>query len=318
MSRTAVVTGAAGFLGQHVVQDLLGTGQHVVAVDRRPCPQQLMGRPGVEYLEADLCAADDAVADALRGADAVIHLAACPGVRDARPGIELRRHRDNVVASRVVLDATPVTTPLVVTSSSSVYGGSEAGRPCREEHRLRPRGGYAASKVLVEELCARRRDSGGSVTVARPFTVAGEGQRPDMAVSLWLEAARAGRPLRLFGSPACTRDVTDVRDAARVLVALAGRDAGGTVNVGTGQAHTLRELADAVCAAVGRQVPRVVLPATEEEVRHTLADTSRLRSLLGSVPVTDLPALVARQAAATAQKAGSPAGRGDAYVLARR
>ena len=146
---------------------------------------------------------------ALRVADAVFHLAGRPGVREAGPAAEAARARDNVAATAAVLRQVPRATPLVVASSSSVYGGA-AGRPSREE-----RPAPAARRVRAQQgggraLCAARHAAGGAVAVVRPFTVAGEGQRPDMALARWIAAVRAGRPVRVLGSPARTRDVTDV------------------------------------------------------------------------------------------------------------
>jgi nucleoside-diphosphate-sugar epimerase len=187
--------------------------------------------------------------------------------------------------------------PLVVMSSSSVYGGT-AGRPSAETDRLRPKGGYAVSKQLVERICHARLQAGGRVTIVRPFTVAGEGQRAGMALAQWISAARQGRPLRLLGSPARTRDVTDVRDAARALVELARLPFDGVVNLGTGVGRTLLELAQAVAAEFGVEVRTVLEPGHPAEVEHTLADTTRLVELIGWVPHTDLRRLVARQAAA--------------------
>ena len=310
MPTTVVVTGAAGFVGGHVVELLLARGAGVVGIDREARPDHLDRCSGPAWLRADLAAGDDRVGDALAGADAVLHLAGCPGVRDAEPGVEHRRYRDNVGATAAVLAATRPRTPLVVTSSSSVYGGSASSRPCVETDPLAPRGGYARSKVAVERLCAARRAAGAAVLVARPFTVAGERQRRDMALARWIDAARADRPLRLLGSASRSRDVTDVAQVAAALVALVERadlraGSTGAVNVGTGTAYTLGALADAVCAAVGRDVPRVLAPADVVEVPHTLADMTRLERLVGFVPHTDLAALVARQAAAQPVRTGT-------------
>src|SRR5829696_644051 len=156
-----VVTGAAGFLGRALVAGLVEDGLAVAAVDRRPPPEG----PGVCPLRADLLDRDPAVECALREADAVFHLAGRPGVRDTGPAAEAARLRDNVAATAAVLAAVPAGTPLVVTSSSSVYGDA-AGRPSREDDPLRPLGGYARSKAAVERLCAAR----GGVAVLRPFT----------------------------------------------------------------------------------------------------------------------------------------------------
>ncbi len=295
-----VVTGAAGFLGGHLVDRLLRQQTSVLGVDRQPVPDHLAGRPGLTWARTELTdpLGREPVDEALRAAEAVWHLAGCPGVRDRAADVDRRRHRDNVQATAAVLAGTPLHTPLLLSSSSSVYGGSRSGRPCAESDLLDPQGGYAASKVRAERLCGDRAAAGGHVLVVRPFTVAGERQRPDMALSQWIDAARRERPLQLLGSPDRTRDVTDVRQVARALVDLARCGATGTVNLGTGRAHTLAALADAVCRAVGRDVPRVVRPAGSVEVRHTLADTARLERLVGWTPRTDLAELVVRQAAA--------------------
>jgi nucleoside-diphosphate-sugar epimerase len=289
-----VVTGSAGFLGRALVASLAAEGVPVVGIDRRPAAPAA----GVRLLRADLLGGDPAVAAALGVAEAVFHLAGHPGVRPVGPAAEAARARDNVAATAAVLRLVPHPIPLVVASSSSVYGGA-FGRPSREDDPLRPPGGYARSKAAVELLCAQRTAAGGLVTVARPFTVAGEGQRPDMALARWIAAVRAGRPVRVLGSPARTRDVTDVRDVVRALRLAAERRVAGPLNVGTGRPRTLAELAAAVCRGLGGPAELVVTPAAAVEPAATWADTTRIRRRLGFVPVTDLDELVARQAAAS-------------------
>lgn len=290
-----VVTGSSGFIGTHLVEALLARGTRVIGIDRLPAA----GRRGFEPLVAEIVD-DERVTDALRTADAVFHLAGCPGVRDTTADVARRRWHDNVLATEAVLAATPLTTPLVVTSSSSVYGGAPgpAGRGCREADPLRPRGGYAHSKAAVEARCQERLARGGAVAIGRPFTVAGEGQRADMALATWLAAATAGRAIRLLGSPARTRDVTDVRDVVRALVAMADRGVTGPLNVGTGVGHRLDELVAAVLTVTGAPAGLVIAPASHDEVQHTLADTTLIQRRLGFVPRTDLLDVVARQAAA--------------------
>ena len=280
-----VVTGAAGFIAGHLVAELRARGHTVVGIDRR------LGSDIV----ADLVD-DDRAHDVLRDADAVFHLAGAAGVRRNGGDAEAVWWRDNVVATEAVLVTVPAATPLVVASSSSVYGGSR-GAPCHEAQPLRPRGGYARSKLEVERCCQRRLARGGHAAIARPFTVAGEGQRPDMALARWLDAARRGVPLRVFDSLDRRRDVTDVREVARALAEMARRQVTGAVNVGTGVSHTLADLVAAVIAVTG-PAEVVVEPAGLEEVPATLADVGRCRRLLGFVPHTELPLLVERQATA--------------------
>lgn len=289
----AVVTGAAGFIGS-VLMDALARREPVVGIDRDPFTPP----PGAAAISADLLDPAPDVRATLAQARVVYHLAGCPDVRDPRPDVAQHRYRDNVLAAAAVLAAVPLRTPLLVTSSSSVYGGTRNGKPCAESDPLRPRGGYAQSKLLVERLCKGRAQAAGLVTVLRPFTVAGEGQRPGMALARWIDAARRGRPLRLLGSPERSRDITDVRDVVQALIDLADRRVCGLLNVGTGVGHTLRELAEAVCAAVGVEVHLELAMAHPAEATHTLADTRELRRAIGWVPRTDLTDLIARQVAA--------------------
>jgi nucleoside-diphosphate-sugar epimerase len=291
-----VVTGSAGFIGSHLVEYLAGLGQEVVGLDRRagtpPC--------AAHEVIADLAEARDGiVGDVLREADAVFHLAGLPGVRGRGDGVEGRRHLDNVVAGQRVLDWVPPQVPVVVTSSSSVYGGALHGgrlRASREWDPLAPRGGYAHSKAELERRCRARAARGGLVLIARPFTVAGERQRADMAIARWLDAVAAGRPVRVFGGLDRSRDVTDVRDVVVGLARMAERCVTGIVNLGSGVGHRLGDIIQAIFAVLGRDAEVAVEAAASEEVPATLADTTRCRELLGLEPSTDVVSLVRRQA----------------------
>jgi nucleoside-diphosphate-sugar epimerase len=292
-----VVTGSAGFIGTHLVRALARAGAAVIGIDRRAAPP---GAPGAHH-RLDL-GTDDArvtLGELLSEADAVFHLAARPGVRGHGAPLERARWRDNVDAGQHVVALTPAHVPLVVTSSSSVYGGARRChgrlRASREDDVLAPLGGYARTKVALEAICARRAAAGGVVAVARPFTVAGEGQRSDMALSQWLDDAARGRPVRVLGSLTRCRDVTDVHDVVRGLLALAVRGETTTVNLGTGSPVTLGDLVDEVATVVARPIRVVVAPAGAEEPPATRAHTQRCRAVCGFVPRTDLTSLVRRQ-----------------------
>lgn len=302
-----VVTGASGFIGRTLVPALLHHGHDVLGTDRQERPATV----DAPHLVCELTTPDAALVGALERARAVVHLAGCPGVRDHRPGIAALRHRDNVAALDTVLRLTPAQTPLVVFSSSSVYGGTSGGRGCRETDPVRPLGGYALSKVAAEDLCRRRLRAGGRVLVVRPFTVCGQGQRPDMALSTWAAALRGGEPVTVFGSPERTRDITDVATIPRVVLGLLAGGHRGTVNLGSGVAHPLRELVAAVARAVGRPATLRVVAPDAAEVAHTRADTRRLARWAGTVPVTDLDDVVRRAVGAGSadETRSEPAGR---------
>lgn len=301
-----VVTGSAGFIGRHAVAAMRAAGHAVIGIDRRPAA----AAPDHRHLTHDLVDRHDDVRAALLEADAVLHLAGRPGVRDSAPDVARWRWHDNVAAGAAVLTDTPAGTPLVVASSSSVYGGAPRGRsgwrPCHEDQPLAPRGGYARSKAALEDRCAVRRAAGGHVTVVRPFTVAGEGQRPDMALATWIEQARHGVPFTVLGSPDRRRDVTDVKDVVRGMLAALAAGASTTVNIGTGRTHTLEELTRTVARHTGVPHRSAVRDADPAEVPVTRADTRRCHQLLGMTPHTDLDDLVRRQVRANAAPIPTP------------
>ncbi len=291
-----VVTGSAGFIGGHLVRALAEHGATVTGIDRRA----VLGSPD-HHLHVDLVdpAADAVLRDAFASADLVFHLAARPGVRGTGRDIEVERRRDNVEATRRVLELTPMRVPLVATSSSSVYGGAQVVdggiRASHELDALRPLGGYARSKVEGEQLCAARADAGGRVTVVRPFSVVGECQRSDMALTRWLRAAVAGEPLTILGSLDRSRDFTDVADVVRALLTLGMRGDTTVVNVGTGRPHTLEEVVRTIADELDRVLLLEVVPSGAEEPPATRAHVGRCERLCGFVPETDLVSVLRRQ-----------------------
>lgn len=188
----------AGFIGRALVTALVEHGP-VVGIDRRPQGPL----PGLTVIEADLLDSNPEVRAALADAAVVHHLAGCPDVRDQAADVAERRHRDNVLATAAVLAAVAPRVAVLVASSSSVYGGSRGGRPSAEPDRLRPRGGYASSKVEVERLCRERAATGHPIGTVNIGT--------GVAVSLGELVAAVGRalgtPVRPVVEPAARAEV---------------------------------------------------------------------------------------------------------------
>jgi nucleoside-diphosphate-sugar epimerase len=292
-----VVTGAAGFIGSRLAHRLSAGGADVIGIDRLPAVPE--GVRPFRHLVADLGAPSPEAVEALSRADRVWHLAARPGVRDTAADIERRRFLDNVCVTHIVCDLVPDDVPLVFTSSSSVYGGALHGgivAASAETDELRPAGGYARSKMRAERAVLRRMRRGGKACIARPFTVIGSPQRPDMALARWTRAALNGSPLRVFGSLQRARDFTDLDGAVEALVRLSEVGMGHTVNVGTGFSHTLEELVRIILDVSDSNSDVLITDASDVEVPVTLADTTLLESLTGMRPVTDLRAVAERQA----------------------
>ena len=291
----ALVTGSSGFIGSNLADRLTRLGHEVVGIDRR-------SRPDAPYrhITADLNDPrfSPVLTTAAQWADVVFHLAARPGIRTGPPGIEELRRRDIVTATMRVLEAVTPDTHLIVTSSSAVYGGARPApgglRPSREDDPLDPRGGYARCKVEMEMICQQWAERSGRLALVRPFTVIGERQRDDMAVSLWLDAASRGEPVTVIGSLHRTRDVTDVHKVVAGIIRVAELRFAGVLNLGAGRPRTLSEMLEAVFRAVGREVPITTQQAPMQEVQATYADNTRSNKL-GIELGTDLDEAVARQ-----------------------
>ncbi|WP_026340998.1 NAD-dependent epimerase/dehydratase family protein [Actinomadura atramentaria] len=301
-----VVTGAAGFVGGHVAEALARAGHAVLAVDapaRSLTPPRaeaafaaLGGVPGVVLRRLDL--AEDTL-EPLADADAVVHLAGRPGVRTSWGAGRALVFRDNVEATRRLLEACRENRPkVIVASSSSVYGAARR-KPSRETDALAPASPYAESKVEVERLAAKAAADGVGVAVLRYFSVYGPRQRPDMAFHRFIEAALDGRPLPLFGDGRQLRSFTHVRDVVAATVAAVERDlpVGATVNVGGGEPVAVRDAIALIADLAG--VPATVReqPPVAGDVPRTWADTGRAADLLGWRPTVPLGAGLAEQIA---------------------
>ncbi|OLZ73459.1 UDP-glucose 4-epimerase [Streptomyces sp. IMTB 2501] len=308
-----VVTGAAGFIGSHLVEALRRTGRNVVGIDRKAgWPEdEIPASDGVGYLRTirgDLVSADlDAC---LKDTSAVFHLAALPGVRPSWTQFPEYLHC-NVLATQRLLDACVRVgvSRVVVASSSSVYGGVADGAMSEDDipHPLSP---YGVTKLAAERLAlafAARLDATLSVSALRFFTVYGPGQRPDMFISRVVRATLSGEPIDIYGDGAQIRDFVHVSDVVRALLLAAKAPACGVLNIGTGRAVSVNEVL-ALTGELTGQVPEARYgPARLGDVRATTADVGRARLRLGFRARTELRAGLATQIEWTRRSlAGAP------------
>ena len=282
-----VVTGAAGFIGSHLTEALLGAGHDVVALDAftdyyDPAlkEENAAGFP-VERLDL----AEDQLD--FSAADGIFHLAGQPGVRSFGERFPLYV-RNNVLASQRVFEAAARDGARVVfASSSSVYGEAER-YPTPEDTPPAPLSPYGITKLTCEQLARASAGSLGlDVVVLRYFNVFGPRQRPDMAFTRIATALAEGRPFELYGDGRQSRGFTYVADIVSATVSAMERG-NGTYNVGGGAEASMLETIALLEGLAARPLEVVARPPVPGDQRRTSADTTRIRSDLGWAPGVSL------------------------------
>ena len=291
-----VVTGGAGFIGSWTVEELVRAGHEVVVLDDLSTGD--VGNLASVINEVELVRCDvtniSAVSDVFGEVrpDAVIHLAAVVGVDEVAED-PVRGFGINAVGTLNVLEASRRhgVGRFVYASSAAVYG-DPVTLPISEEHPLRPKNVYGASKLSGEALALGYGGNYGlSVAVLRYFNAYGPRMRPGPyagVVRKFVEAVLAGEPITIFGDGEQTRDFVYVRDVARANLAALESGAEGVFNIGTGKPTKITDLAEEVMRAVGRSVPIRHAPPRPGDIRHSYADISRAREVLGWEPRTGL------------------------------
>jgi UDP-glucuronate 4-epimerase len=287
-----VVTGAAGFIGSHLAEELLERGHDVTGLDAftdyYDPARKRANAADLDVLEADVLEMDlDTLLD---GVDGVFHLAGQPGVRASfGPDFELYVSRNIHASARLFESAARRRVRVVYASSSSVYGDAET-YPTSESAAPRPISPYGVTKLCVEHLAyAHARSTGLEAVGVRYFTVYGPRQRPDMAFTPMLEALDAGASFRLFGDGSASRSFTYVADAAGATIATMERGQEGEIyNIGGGEEATM---ADAIVLAeriAGRELRVERHGPAAGDVRRTRADVSKAAAELDWRPTTPL------------------------------
>jgi GDP-4-dehydro-6-deoxy-D-mannose reductase len=258
MSMRVLVTGAAGFVGGHLLADLLADGCEVWGT-LQPGHSAPAGSEGVRWIEMELTASDSVAAALAAAAPArVFHLAAQASVGESYRD-PLATWEVNATGTLRLAEALPAGARMLFVSSAEVYGlVPEREQPITEERPLRPTNPYAASKAAAEMAVAEvAHTRGAHVVIARSFNHTGPGQDTRFALPAFaaqLAAIRAGKqpPCLKVGNLEARRDFLDVRDVVRAYRILLERGkAGRAYNVASGEARSLAALVDELVAISG-------------------------------------------------------------------
>ena len=294
----ALVTGGAGFIGSHLVEELVRRGHQVVVLD-----DLSTGR--VENIEKFLKGANaelvrgsvtdfSLVAGLVKDVTCIFHLAALASVPWS---IENPRacHEININGTlNILLAAIEKGVRKVVYSSSSAVYGDAPTLPKREEMAPQPLSPYAVAKLAGEYYCQVFNEVYKLPTVClRYFNVYGPRQDPNSqyaaAIPSFIQRALAGKPPIVFGDGEQTRDFTFANDAVEANILAAESETSGIFNIGSGQGITINRLVKLVLELTGSQVKPVYRKSRVGDVRHSLADISRAKTF-GYEPQYDLKA----------------------------
>ncbi|HEY6315457.1 MAG TPA: UDP-glucuronic acid decarboxylase family protein [Streptosporangiaceae bacterium] len=287
-----LVTGGAGFVGSHLVAELIARGDQVVCVDNlstgsRSNLRQLAGQPGFEFVEADITAGISVPGHI----DAVAHLASPASPRDylRLPFQTLAAGSHGTEQALRLADERGAR--FLLASTSEVYG-NPAVHPQREDYwgnvnPVGPRSVYDEAKRFAEALTAAwRREHDLNTGIVRIFNTYG----PKMAASdgrviaTFIAQALAGEPLTIFGDGSQTRSFCYVDDLIRGLLAMIDSAMSGPVNLGNPEEHSVIDVASLVLEVTGSTSPITYRPLPADDPVRRRPDIALARQLLGWQP----------------------------------
>jgi UDP-N-acetylglucosamine/UDP-N-acetyl-alpha-D-glucosaminouronate 4-epimerase len=297
VGRRVLVTGGAGFIGNHIATHLLGRGDSVNVLDnfstgRRENLAEI--KNDINLVEGDLRNTDD-VKKAVAGCEGIIHLAAIPSVIRSVED-PMSSHQANATGTlNLLLAARDAGVRRIVSASSSSVYGDDPEMPKREDMMPNPLSPYAGTKIMLEYYQKMFTQLYGLETVAlRYFNVFGPKQDPSSQYSavipLFITRLQSGNAPIIFGDGEQSRDFTYIDNVIEAnMLALEAEGAPGKVfNIACSVATSVNELYGEIAKLVGSDIKPEYAPTRPGEIRDSLADITQAGEVLGFTPGIDL------------------------------
>jgi nucleoside-diphosphate-sugar epimerase len=290
MQALYLVTGGAGFIGSHIVEELIKKGERVRVVDNLSTGklenlEHLMNE--IEFIEGDLRHPEEA-AQAVAGSDFILHQAAIPSVpRSVKDPIGSTENNLNGTLHLLMAARDAKVKRVVYASSSSIYGDSPT-LPKKEDFLPAPLSPYAASKLAGEYYCRVFHEVYGLETVSlRYFNVFGPRQDPlspyAAVIPKFITLALSKKPLVVYGDGEQSRDFSFVANVvqANILACSSTGAAGETFNVGGGEHISLNQLVQMLKEIVDPDLKVEYAEPRPGDVKHSLAGIEKAQKLMG-------------------------------------
>ncbi|SFF32691.1 Nucleoside-diphosphate-sugar epimerase [Paenibacillus algorifonticola] len=302
-----IVTGAAGFIGSHLCEYLLASGEHeVIGVDAFVREElqwigtknmdSFLNHPQFKMITTNMLLID--WKKLLKDVDIIYHLAGIPGVRSSW-GTDFQSYvESNILATQQLLEACRQASikKFVFASTSSVYG--ETMGQVSEDSPLAPLAPYGVSKLTGEHLC-RVYSQNVPIVILRFFTVYGPRQRSDMAFHRFIKQLLADDPITLIGDGLQSRDFTYISDCVEAIAAVASAPhvIGETINIGGSERATIIQVIRTLELLTGKKAAIAPSGSMHGEPMHTWANISKARRLLQYEPKISLKTGLAKELA---------------------
>ena len=293
----ALVTGCAGFIGSHLVEELLRKNFQVIGIDnfhpyysrklKEINLEQAKSNTNFKFIEGSILSDTDLDRISSKN-DYVFHFAAIAGVRNSF--LHPKEYfKINVEGTQKILEKFGNTSKIIFASSSSVYGDvSPEDFPVKEDHPLSPIAPYGESKKVAEELCIKfSKKYNKEITILRFYTVYGPRQRPDEAFTKFIRLSQAGKHIPIYGDGNKERDFTYVSDIVNGSI-LAAQKGNGVYNLGTGKPISVNEMVSAIEKEIGKKITRNYVDSPKGDVEKTHASISKAKNELGYEPIVSL------------------------------
>ena len=272
------VTGGAGFIGGHLVRLLADKGHRVTVIDNKPC-KVVHGNINIKTLDIlDY----DKLENVLSTVDKIFHQAALTSVSESYIREDQYKLVNVTGTENIFKIAQQYGQKVVYASSSSVYGNTDA-LPIREDSELKPVNPYGMTKLEDEILAVKYTADGAKIIGLRYFNVFGKGQTLDYAgvITKFLDRIHCNQPLIIFGDGSHSRDFVYVEDVAKAnLAAMTSTTNSGFFNVGTGNATTVKELAEKMISLSGKNLGLSFEKLPDGDVKSSQADVALATHLI--------------------------------------